>query len=92
MATQRTRNCYLVSYDSAGGEDYGIIDAIKAYGSWAHITQSTWAIVTESSHKEIRDNLIQHLPEESRLFVLRSGSVGAWRNVMCSNTWLKKNL
>ena len=66
--------------------------AIKAYGIWAKITESTWAIVTVDSAKDIRENLLQYIPTGGRIFVLKSGSESAWRNVICSNEWLKKNL
>lgn len=84
---------YIISYDLAEGGDYGsLIAAIKAYKTWAHITNSTWAIVTENTTGEIRDNLAKYLVPGSRLMVVKSGSVGSWRNVICSNEWLKKNL
>lgn len=92
MSDPSKRSCYIVSYDVAGGENYQIIDAIKAYGTWAHVTESTWAVVTTKTHKEVRDELKALLPEGSRLFVVRSGSVAAWNNVICKNEWLKRYL
>ncbi len=87
------KNCYIISYDiSDGGEYEELYKAIKEYGSWAHITESTWAITTSNGHKEIRDNLGKHLPDGSRLIVVKSGGAGAWRNVICRNEWLKGNL
>ena len=92
MSDPAKRSCYIVSYDVAGGENYKIIEALKAYGAWAHVTESTWAVVTTKTHKVVRDELNALLPEGSRLFIVRSGSVAAWRNVMCKNEWLKRNL
>lgn len=87
------KKCYIISYDMASDGDYDeLYEAIKEYKAWAHITESTWAIVTEESAKEIRDYLGQFLPKGSRLLVVKSGSSGAWRNVICRNTWLKENL
>ncbi len=87
------KNCYIISYDMAAGGDYEeLYEAIKEYGTWAHITESTWAVVTDEDHKEIRDSLGQFLPKGSRLFVVKSGSSSAWRNVICRNEWLKENL
>ncbi len=87
------KDCYIISYDMADGGDYeDLFTAIKAYGTWAHVTESTWAIVSADGQKSIRDNLERFLPEGSRLFVVKSGTAAAWRNVMCSNEWLKKNL
>jgi hypothetical protein len=67
-------------------------EALKSYGTWARATEHTWAILTEERAKEVRDYLIDFLPTNSRLFVIKSGSVAAWRNLICSTEWLKKNL
>ena len=84
---------YIISYDMAEGGDYEeLYEAIKGYGIWAHITESTWAIVTDESAKEIRDYLEDYLSYGSALFVVKSGTEAAWRNALCSNKWLKKNL
>lgn len=85
--------CFIISYDLPAGSDYEtLISAIKAYGTWAHITKSTWAIVTEADANTIRDELDELVPDGSRIFVVKSGVRAAWRNVMCSSVWLKRNL
>lgn len=89
------KKTFIISYDlnDAKPEDYGnIYEVIKEYGTWAHITESTWAIVTTEKAKEVRDKLIKIMPDGSSLFVIKSGNVAAWRNVQCSNDWLKKHL
>lgn len=87
------KNCYIVSYDLASGGDYErLYNAIKEYGIWAHITESTWAVVTEYSAVQVRDDIEQHLSEGSRIFVVKSGVEAAWQNVICRNDWLKKHL
>lgn len=84
---------YIISYDMAQDGDYNnLITAIKAYKIWAHITESTWAVTSDKSATEIRDDLGKYLPKGSKIFVIKSGAVAAWRNVICSNEWLKKNL
>lgn len=86
-------NTYIVSYDLAEGGDYeALIESIKSYGTWAHITESTWAIVSSQSSTEVRDHIGTYINTGGRLIVIKSASVGAWRNVICSNEWLKKNL
>ena len=85
--------CYIISYDMANGGNYDeLYDAIESYGTWARITESTWAIETKDSATKIRDNLNQYLPEGSRLFVVRSGTEAAWFDVLCHNQWLKGHL
>lgn len=86
--------CYLITYDLVGPKrDYdGLIAAIKKYGTWAHITESNWAVVSESKAKDIRSNLKQYLNENDRIFVVKSATEAAWSNVICRNEWLKKHL
>lgn len=89
------KKTFIISYDLKNGseDDYEkLYEAIKKNGTWAHITESTWAIVTEEKVKEIRDKFIEIMPKGSSLFVVKSGSIAAWRNVQCSNDWLKKHL
>lgn len=85
--------CYIVSYDLKKGSDYEpLYAAIKAFGTWAHITESTWAVVTEKSAVQLRDHLATFIQQSDRLFVVKSGTEAAWRNSMCDNEWLKKHL
>ena len=84
---------YIISYDVAGGGDYDDLhEAIQSYGTWAHITDSTWAVVTEDNAEEVRDHLSAYLPEKSSLIVVKSGIEAAWRNVFCRSEWLKRSL
>ena len=85
--------CYIISYDMSEGGDYNALhNAIKDYDSWAHITESTWAVVTGYSAEVIRNRLSRYLPDGSSLFVVGSGIEAAWRNVFCRSEWLKRSL
>ena len=84
--------CYIISYDVSSGEDDDLIKCIRGYGTWANITESTWAVVTQDSHVQVRDRLLQFLTEDDRLFVIRSSGIASWQNVICHSEWLKKNL
>ncbi len=87
------RRTYIITYDLAGGGDYeALADAIKAYGTWAHLTESTWAVRAEATATVIRDDLLPYLTEGSRLLVVRSGTEAAWWRPLCKSAWLKKNL
>ncbi len=84
---------YLVTYDLTQGSssDYEeLYDAIKSYGTWARVTESSWMVVTDNDQSEIRDHLGEFLRSGDRLFVLKSGKAAAWRNVRARNEWLKK--
>jgi len=85
--------CYIISYDLVSDRDYeSLYKAIKSYGTWAHITESTWAVVTNQNATQIRDYLLKFVDADDRIFVVRSGSAAAWKNVICKNEWLKGNL
>lgn len=84
---------FIISFSAPIGTDYApLFQAIKGYGTWARITKTTWAIVTEEKASEVRDYLLGFMPSGSRIFIIKSAAVAAWRNVVCSSEWLKKNL
>ena len=85
--------CYLISYDLRKKKDYeSLYKAIKAYSGWAHILESTWAVTTNLSAKQVRDDLKKHIDSDDGLFVLKSGVEAAWVRVNCKDEWLKENL
>lgn len=89
------KKTFIITYDVAQGDNFdyqNIYKYFKEYGTWAKITESTWAIVTEKKATEIRNEIISILPEESRVFVIKSGINGAWRNTICRSEWLKTHL
>lgn len=87
------KKSYIISYDMAGNGDYdALIKHIKAYGYWAHITESTWAVLSAKTAAEIRNDILNYLTDGSRLIVVQSANVAAWNNTMCSNDWLIKNV
>lgn len=70
-------NKYLITYDlCTPGKDYSsLIDAIKEYGFWAKICESSWAIKADSSCTSIRDNLKRFIDSNDRIFVC---SITSW--------------
>ena len=85
--------CYIISYDLRNQKDYqSLYEVIKSYGTWAHISESIWAVSTSSSAKQIRDHLSNVMDGDDRLFVVKSGVEAAWKNVICKDQWLKNNL
>ena len=88
------KHCYIISYDLCKpGRDYmGLYQAIKAYGYWGKLTESTWAVVTYESPVEIRSHLQQYLDSNDRLIVIQSGKSAAWTQVLASNDWVKEAL
>lgn len=84
--------CYIISFQTSLSDKTRLENAIKSYGTWAKITPSTWAVVTEKPASDIRDHILSYLAQGDRLMVIRSGTEAAWSNAMASNDWLKKNL
>lgn len=84
----------IIEYDLCSpGRNYNeLYDAIKAYGIWAHITESTWFVKTPDSCVTVRDILSKHIDNNDRLFVAELTGEAAWRNVICENQFLKENL
>lgn len=86
---------YIVSFEIKDPEKkVAVIGKLKAYGTYCPINEYCWAIVTEQKAVEIRDALKVGLEATDRLFVIRSGTEGAWLNAYgTGNTeWLKKHL
>ena len=84
---------YIISYDLRKVRDYkDLHDAIKSYGTWAHVLKSLWVVHSNSSAKEIREKLLYYMDSDDGIFVVKSGGEAAWRNVISNNEWLKKYL
>jgi hypothetical protein len=84
---------YIICYDLIAKKDYeSLYTAIKTFNKWARVLESTWIITSEKSCTEVRDFLVGYMDSDDKLFVTKSSGVGAWKNVRCSNDWLKKNL
>lgn len=82
---------YIIAYDLHEGADYEpLVAAIKRFGTWARMTESTWAIVSDESAESVRTLLSPLLSSKDRIIVIRSGHEAAWWNVMCRSEWLKE--
>ena len=97
------RNTFIISYDvnqsaaltnqKSSEKVYEDSYAeIKSYGTWAHITESCWAVVSVDSAAAVRDRLLMCMRDCDRLMVVQSAHVAAWNNPMCENEWLHNNL
>ena len=84
----------IIEYDlRKPGRDYdALYEAIKSYGTWAHVTESTWFIKTDDSCVQVRDKLMQAMDSNDRLFVASLTGEAAWHNVICKSDFLKEQL
>lgn len=87
---------YVVAYDLKEPNtpaDYAkIIEAIKAYGTWARLEQSVWLIESNKTATELRDELKNSIRDASDvLFVAKlSGEWASWRIGKSRVDWLKQ--
>lgn len=67
---------------------------LKTYEYYCPINDNCWAIITDQTPAQIRDYLGEPLDGFDRIFVIRSGTYAAWRNVYGekNSEWLKENL
>ena len=84
----------IISYDlCAPGRNYDeLYKAIKSYGTWAHITESTWFIKTDETCVQVRNKLMTHMDKNDRIFVAALTGSAAWHNVLCDSASLKRTL
>lgn len=84
----------IIEYDlRKPGRNYdALYEAIKSYGTWAQITESTWFVKTGETCVQVRDRLLSVIDANDRLFVGELKGVAAWRNIICESDYLKNNL
>jgi hypothetical protein len=88
----------LIAYDLIGTDetsaDYKrLIKHIQEdYSNWAKVLYSTFVVRSTETAKQVRDNLNAYTDANDRLFVAELTGVAAWRNVICTDDWLMKNL
>ena len=87
----------LIGYDihPTKGETYSeLIDAIKALGAWWHNLDSTWIVVCDLTHVQVRDTLKSHIRSDDQLLVINiSGDAAAWVGFSDSGSqWLKDHI
>lgn len=70
----------------------GFYDALKSFGKWGKISDYTWIIKSSKSALEIRDYLSKYIDYKDSLIVIKTERDSAWKNVLASSKWLKKNL
>lgn len=84
---------YIVSYDlRKSGQNYKwLIDRIEAYPH-SKILESLWAIKSQYSATELRNDLARFLDDNDGLFIIKSWQEAAWKGITGNSDWLKTNL
>ena len=86
---------YIVSFEVGSADRITKVRSqLKSYGRYCPINAACWAIGTDKSAVQVRDELLPLLDAADRLFVIRSGTEAAWYNSYGekNDEWLKKNL
>jgi len=86
---------YVVTFEShSDASREKVAERLKTYGYYCPIHNYCWAIMTEKTAMEIVTYLKEVINSGERLFVVRSGTEGAWVNIYGekNSEWLKKNL
>lgn len=86
---------FCVSYDlRAPGRNYeDLYNAIRAFGTWWHQTESVWLIASSKGTVEIRDYLTQFTDSNDKLFVIEVKRHWAGKGFNKEEyDWLKDNL
>ena len=87
--------CYIISVELKDSNEFqSLREELMSYGGYCPINNNCWAIITEKTAVQIREHLSKAIDPGSKLFVIRSGVEGAWRNSYGKDhdEWLKKNL
>lgn len=84
---------FLISYDLISDKDYSkLYEAIRNYGSFAHVLESVWIIKSSNSSKDIRDNLRSYIDNNDKLFVAKLNGESAWLNLSKEvSDWIHQN-
>jgi len=84
---------FLISYDLISNKDYSkLYEAIRNYGSFAHVLESVWIIKSTKSSTNIRDDLMSYIDSDDKLFVAKLTGESAWVNLSTEiSNWIKEN-
>ena len=86
--------CFIVTYELKQPRHHYVdfIDKLKSYEQWSQILEATWAVVTDQTAAEIRDELWELLDPDDGILILESSREAAWQDVRCENQWLHDHL
>lgn len=87
--------CYILAVELHNEGTFAPVrEVIKKLGGSCPINKTTWAITSNLTQVQIRDQITQAVGPKDRVFVVRSGTAAAWRNSYGKeyDDWLKKYL
>ena len=87
--------CYVVTFEVTSDAAREKVRAqLKTFGGYCPVHANCWAVTTEKTAVQVRDQIMAVLGPTDRVFVVRSGTEAAWSNSYGedNNKWLKNNL
>lgn len=88
-------SCYIVTFEVADpAAKTRLKEQIKTYNNYCPINENSWAVVTENTALQVCNYLKTVVADTDRIFVIKSGTEGAWINAYGQphTDWLRKNL
>lgn len=88
------KRLYIVTYDlNNPGRNYeNLLKRIKAYNGWARLVGSSYLVLTEQTATQIRNNLVQELDSNDKIYVSLMGNSAAWKGLGDEvSNWIKNN-
>ena len=89
-------SCYIIYYsfrEESSSEDYRCLEEnIKLFDSYAQILPTSWAVITEKTADEIKNELVNCVDPVDSIFVIESGIESKWKNIMQTRKYLQENL
>lgn len=87
--------CYVVTFEiSAPAIRASVRTQLQSFSGYCPIHANCWAILTDKTAAQVRDQVMAVMTPTDRVFVVRSGTEAAWRGAYGeeNTTWLKTNL
>lgn len=84
----------LITYDlNRPGQNYtDLLDKIKSYGSWARLSESSYAVATQNTPQTVYSQLSPHLDNSDTLYIVTLKRPYSGQGPQDVNNWLEANL
>ena len=87
--------CYIVTLEANDAQvRQKVSEQLQTYTHFCPVHRYCWAIMSDQTAVQIRDNVVELLGPADRVFIVRSGTAAAWQNSYGPehDAWLKKYL
>lgn len=91
----REEKTFVVLFQLAERENRDALrKELRTFKNYCPLSNTAWALVSEKTAGELRDQFGEFVVAPDRLYVLELGHSGAWKNAISKehSSWLKANL